>query len=182
MEKKNTIPKYVDVIPMSDKIARKAWLFTYYILFRPFPGRFFTKWRNFVLSCFGAKIGRGSAVHASAIIPSPWKLRVGDVSCIGPKVELHIGDIIIGSKVTISQKTYLCGGSHDISKLNLPFISAPIIIEDYVWIAADAFIMMGVTIGEGAIVGAKAAVFKNVEPWTVVGGNPAKIIKKRIIA
>ena len=54
-------------------------------------------------------------------------------------------------------------------------------IENRAWVAADAFVCMGITIGEGAVVGARAAVFKNVEPWTVVGGNPAKVIKKREI-
>ena len=60
-------------------------------------------------------------------------------------------------------------------------ITAPILIEDQAWIAADAFVGMGVTIGQGAVVGARAAVFKNVEPWMIVGGNPAKPIKKRVI-
>jgi putative colanic acid biosynthesis acetyltransferase WcaF len=57
----------------------------------------------------------------------------------------------------------------------------PIVVADKAWVAADAFIGMGVTIGEGAVVGARAAVFKDVEPWTVVGGNPAQFIKKRVI-
>ena len=58
-------------------------------------------------------------------------------------------------------------------------ISSPIIIGDQTWIGASAYIRMGVTIGQGAVVGATASVYKNVEPWTVVGGNPAKFIKKR---
>ncbi|MDR2683898.1 MAG: putative colanic acid biosynthesis acetyltransferase, partial [Prevotellaceae bacterium] len=80
-----------------------------------------------------------------------------------------------------SQRAFLCTASHDITKPDMPLITAPIIIEDQAWIAADAFIGMGVTIGQGAVVGARAAVFKDVEPWTVVGGNPAKFIKKREI-
>ena len=63
----------------------------------------------------------------------------------------------------------------------LPLKIAPITIGDRAWVAADAFVGMGVTIGEGAVVGARAAVFKDVEPWTVVGGNPAKFIKKRVM-
>ena len=175
------IEKYIDSISLKNKTARKFWQILSLFLFRPFSGKLFNKWRIFILRCFGAKIGRGSVVYASAKIPAPWNLQLGDVSCIGPHVELHIDKVIIGSKVTISQRTYLCGGSHDISKLNIPFISAPIIIEDFAWIAAEAFIMMGVTIGQGAIVGARAAVFKDVVPWTIVGGNPAKFIKKREI-
>jgi putative colanic acid biosynthesis acetyltransferase WcaF len=87
--------------------------------------------------------------------------------------------ITIGANVVISQKTSLYTASHDITSVQNKWISAPIVIEYQVWIAAEAFVMMGVTIGEGAVVGARAAVFKDVEPWTVVGGNPAKFIKKR---
>ena len=60
-------------------------------------------------------------------------------------------------------------------------IQKPIIIGDRAWVAAEAFIGPGVTVGEGAVVGARAAVFKDVEPWTVVGGNPARVIKTRTI-
>lgn len=91
-------------------------------------------------------------------------------------------DVIhIGANTTVSQGAFLCTASHDITNsLNL-LITAPIVIEDQAWVAADAFVGMGVTIGQGAVVGARAAVFKNVEPWTVVGGNPAKFIKRRIV-
>ena len=89
--------------------------------------------------------------------------------------------IVIGDDSVISQGTYLCTASHDISSKMLPLNTAPIIIGKNVWVAADAFVGMGVTIGEGAVVGARAAVFKDVEPWTVVGGNPAKFIKNRVI-
>jgi putative colanic acid biosynthesis acetyltransferase WcaF len=106
---------------------------------------------------------------------------MGDFSCLGPDVKLHIDKTIIGNKVTISQGSYLCNGSHDISKLNKPFISSPIIIHDFAWIAADCFVGPGITINEGAVVGARSAVFKDVEAWTVVGGNPAKFIKERKI-
>jgi putative colanic acid biosynthesis acetyltransferase WcaF len=173
--------KYVDNISIRNKIARKFWEISSLFLFRPFSGRLFTCWRSFILRLFGAKIGKGSIVYASAKIPAPWNLKMGINSCIGPRVELHIDKVIIGSKVTISQRAYLCGGSHDISYLNLPFISAPIIIEDYAWVAAEAFVMMGVKVGEGAVIGARAAVFKDVEPWTIVGGNPARFIKTREI-
>jgi putative colanic acid biosynthesis acetyltransferase WcaF len=60
-------------------------------------------------------------------------------------------------------------------------VSAPIIIGASAWVAADAFVGMGVAIGEGAVVGARASVYKDVEAWTIVGGNPARYIKKRTI-
>ena len=89
--------------------------------------------------------------------------------------------ISIGNNSVVSQNVYLCTASHDITSSLHPLITAPIIVEDQVWIAADAFIGMGVTVSEGAVVGARAAVFKDVAPWTVVGGNPARFIKQRLI-
>ena len=174
-------PEYVDTIPLIDKIKRFFWSIVYLFLFKPFSLTFFNFWRIFLLRFFGASIGRGSVIHATAQIPSPWNLSIGEKSCIGPEVKLHIGKTVIGSKVTISQRTYLCSASHDINSLNTPFKYGYIKVEDYVWIAAEAFIMMNVEIGEGAVVGARSAVFGNVAAWTVVGGNPAAFIKIRKI-
>ena len=103
-------------------------------------------------------------------------------ACIGPNTNIYNKDkIVIGNDSVISQGCFLCTAGHDTGSLMLPLTTAPITISNNVWIAADAFVGMGVTIGEGAIVGARAAVFEDVEPWTIVGGNPAKFIKKRII-
>lgn len=178
---KEEIPKYVDNIPIVDKIKRGIWQLVCFFLFKPFVLPFFNSWRINLLRLFGAKIGNGCVIHSSVYIPSPWNLILGNISCLGPNVKLHIGKVIIGSKVTISQGTYLCSASHETTSLNTPFISGKIIIEDFAWVAAESFIMMNIIIGKGAIVGARACVFKNVEPWTIVGGNPAKFIKKRII-
>ena len=112
----------------------------------------------------------------------PWNLEMDEYSCLAPNVDCYNADKIkIGAHSTISQKTYLCTASHDINKSNNSLITSPIIIEDQAWIAADAFIGPGVTIRQGAVVGARACVFKDVESWTVVGGNPSKFIKKREI-
>ena len=173
--------KYVSSFSWKNKFYRLSWQIISLLFFRPIGLTVFNSWRILLLKLFGAKIGKGSIVYASANISQPNNLSIGVLSCIGPKVKLHVGKIVIGSKVTISQGSYLCSGSHDINYLNKPFVSEPIVIHDFAWVAAEAFIMMGVTIGEGAVVGARAAVFKDVEPWTVVGGNPAKFIKKREI-
>jgi putative colanic acid biosynthesis acetyltransferase WcaF len=90
--------------------------------------------------------------------------------------------VTLGDDVTVSQQSHLCAAGHELHHVNSKdngLIVAPITIESRAWVAADAFIGMGVTVGEGAVVGARAAVFKDVEPWTVVGGNPARFIKKR---
>jgi len=138
--------------------------------------------RNLILRLFGAKIGKNVNVYSSATITFPWNLTIGDWSAIGENAKIYsVGKIVLGKKVTISQNAHLCAASHDFTDSSLPIVTKSIIISDQSWIAADAFIGPGVTIGEGAVVGARSAVFKNVEPWTVVGGNPAKFIKKREI-
>jgi putative colanic acid biosynthesis acetyltransferase WcaF len=105
-----------------------------------------------------------------------------DNAWIGPKVDCYnAAKIKIGKDATISQGAFLCTATHNIYSKAHELITATIIIENQAWIAANAYIGPGITIGEGAVVGATASVYKDVEPWTVVGGNPAKFIKKREI-
>ena len=100
-------------------------------------------------------------------------------SCLGDHVDCYAVDqVILEPYATVSQYTFLCTAGHDYTVRTMPVISAPIRIGRRAWVAADAFVGPGVTIGEGAVVGARASVFRNVEPWTVVGGNPARILKK----
>lgn len=174
--------KYNNQLGVKNKIARLLWWFVWLFMFRPFGLPFFNGWRIFLLRIFGAKVGNGCKITSSAKIWAPWNLEIGDFVAFGfDSFCYNPGKIIIGNKVAISQRTHLCSASHDITKKNNPLITAPIIIKDRAWIAADAFIGMGVAINEGAVVGARASVFKDVASWTVVGGNPAKFIKKRVL-
>lgn len=176
------LSKYEFSFGLRNKVKRLIWNITYIIFFRPFNLLLFKNWRAFVLRLFGAKIGKGAIVYASAKIWAPWNLELGDYSVIGPKVDCYNqGKIIIGKHSSISQKSYLCASSHDFTVSNFPLILCPITIKDQVWIAADAFIGPNVFIEDGAVVGARASVFKNVAAWTVVGGNPAGYIKMRVI-
>ena len=101
-----------------------------------------------------------------------------EYSCLASGVDCYnVALVKIGANTTVSQGAYLCTASHDISDSLNPLVTAPIIVKDQAWIATDAFVGMG----QGAVIGARACVFKDVEPWTVVGGNPAKFIKRREI-
>lgn len=167
---------------LRNKIVRVIWNLVHLILFRPFDLQIFNGWRSFLLRLFGAKIGKNVNVYASVKIWAPWNLEVGDFSSLGPKVDCYNqGRIKIGQHAVVSQKTYLCASTHEFTQSNFPLVLRPLEIKDQVWIAADAFIGPGVTVGEGAVVGARSAVFRDVQEWTVVGGNPAKYIKARII-
>lgn len=176
------VKAYKNHLSLKNRLLRVLWNIVYSILFRPTPTPLLWGWRTFLLRCFGAKIGRHCKIRSSAKFWAPWNLTAGDYVAIGPKAQIYSVDkITIGTKVCISQGAYICTASHDITRQGTPLITAPIHIESFAWVAADAFIGMGVTIGEGAVVGARAAVFKDVEAWTVVGGNPAKFLKKREI-
>lgn len=173
---------YDSSFSVENKIRRVIWNISYWILFRPFNLSQFNEWRAFILRCFGARTGRGVIVYASARIWAPWNLEIGDFSVIGPKVDCYNqGKIRIGKNTNISQKSYLCASSHDFTLSNFPLILCPINIHDQIWVAADAFIGPNVNIEEGAVIGARASVFKDVKSWTVVGGNPAVFLKNRII-
>ncbi len=172
--------KYKDSLTLGNKLVRFSWNIFVAVLFRPFSSPIFRYWRIGLLRLWGAKIGSHCAVASSAKIWMPRNLEMGDYVSIGPRAEIYNVDMIrLGSNITISQDSYLCTASHDISKLKKPLISRPISISDSAWVAARAIIMPGVTISEGGVVAAGAVVIKNVEPWTVVGGNPARFIKKR---
>ena len=174
--------KYEDALTMRNKFARLGWNVFAILFFRLFAGPVFRYYRSAVLRLWGAKIGKRCAVAASAKIWAPWQLEIGDYVALGPRSEIYnVAKIIMGSNITVSQDAYLCTASHDISQLKKPLVTKPINLGDSTWIAARAIVLPGVTIGEGAVVAAGAVVTKDVEPWTVVGGNPAKVLKKRCL-
>jgi putative colanic acid biosynthesis acetyltransferase WcaF len=166
---------------LANKATRLIWGIAWLLLFRPSP-RTFHVWRRSLLRLFGAKIGRRVRIYPSAHVWAPWNLEMGHFSCLGPQVDCYcVAPIRIEAHAVVSQYSYLCSASHDHELANLPLISRPIVIGEGAWIAADVFIGMGVTVGAGAVVGARASVFKDVEPWIVVGGNPARFIKTRVL-
>lgn len=148
-------------------------------LFRLSPKPLFG-WRRGVLRCFGARIGAEVNLHPSSRIYFPWNLAVGDWSAVGEDVLIYnLGPITIGRNVTVSHRAHLCAGTHDYTRADLPLLKPPIQIQDQAWICAEAFVGPGVVVGEGAVVGARAVVTKNVPPWTVVVGNPARVVRAR---
>lgn len=139
-------------------------------------------WKRSLLRMFGAKVHPTAQVYSSARIYYPANLTMEAYSCLADGVECYnVAPVTVGAHSTISQGSLLCTASHDITDSHHRLVTAPIVIEDQVWIGARAYIGMGVVVRQGAVVGATASVYKTVEPWTVVGGNPARFIKKREI-
>lgn len=119
--------------------------------------------RIFVLRRFGARIGRGVVFRHNVRVHWPWKLSVGDNSWIGVGTWiLNLEDVRIGSNVCISQDVLICTGSHRADDPAFVYDNAPISIEDGAWVAVRATVLRGVTIGEGAVVGATSLVTTNV--------------------
>lgn len=176
------LSKYQNSLSRSNQFIRILWTIVWGLLARPFPRSMGSSWKRFLLRLFGAKIDSTAIVYSSANIYYPANLIMERYSCLSSNVNCYnVAVVTIGENSTVSQGAYLCTASHDITDPLNHLITAPIVIQDQAWVAADAFIGMGVTIGQGAVVGARAAVFKDVEPWTVVGGNPARLLKKRIL-
>ena len=158
------------------------WLVTWFLLVRWMPYFIGNGWRVLIMRMFGLKHNGHINIYPSVKLWAPWNVEMGSYVAIDDEVNLYAADtIMIGTKVAISREAFICTASHDITKANRPLITAPITICDGVWVGARAIILPGVTIGEGAVVAAGAVVTKNVAPWTVVGGNPAKFIKERKI-
>jgi putative colanic acid biosynthesis acetyltransferase WcaF len=137
-------------------------------------------WRRWLLRLFGARIGKGAIIRESVKTPYPWKLTIGNYCHIGEEVQLYTyGEIEIGDCSVISQRSYLCAGSHDYLSPAFDLIAKKILIESEVWVATDVFVAPGVRIGHGAVVGARSSVFRDISPGTIAVGTPAKVIGLR---
>jgi putative colanic acid biosynthesis acetyltransferase WcaF len=132
-------------------------------------------WRNGMLRLFGAQIGRRVRIHPTVRITTPWNLDIGDNTAVGDGVILYsLGMITLEADVTVSQHAHLCAGTHDYRHAALPLLKPPITIGRGAWVCADAFVGPDTRVGEYAVVGARAVVTRDVAPWTIVTGNPAR--------
>ena len=118
-------------------ITVQLWWFIQASLFAWSP-QFTYKWRSFLLRCFGAEIGKNVIIRPSVKITYPWKLTIGDNAWVGDNVELYtLGEITIGKNAVVSQRSYLCTGSHNYQSEAFDIYAKPIIIEDEAWVATD---------------------------------------------
>ena len=164
---------------LQNRLARAVWNMVYWTLFWPSPNVLHF-WRVFILRLFGATVGKRVHVYPGVKIWAPWNLELGDQCGIASGVILYSqGKIKLGKKVVISQGALVCAGTHDYTDPGFPLITKPIKIEDHVWIAAEAFIHPGITIGEGAVIGARSVVTKDMPSWMVCAGHPSIPFKKR---
>lgn len=123
------------------------------------------------------------SVARTARVDYPWNISIGNRSSIGARAWVYgLNRIAIGSHCCIGEDVRLLTGSHDIHSPYFDLVTKTITVEDNVWIATGAIVLPGVTVGAGAVVAAGAVVTKDVPPWTVVAGNPAKVVRRRVLA
>ena len=164
------------------KVRRGLWNCAWLFLFRPTPKRIGNPWRLWLLRRFGATVHGSALIHQSCRILQPWELEIGDGSAVGNDAEIYnYARISIGAMSVVSQYSYLCTGTHDYTRGDMPLTWKPITIGAQCWVAAGVFVGPGVTIGDGAVIGARSVVTRDVEPWTVCAGNPCRLVKQRTV-
>jgi putative colanic acid biosynthesis acetyltransferase WcaF len=159
------------------------WKEMLWILVSAFFFRTSLPWPSIVrvklLRAFGARVGVHVVLRAKLNVNFPWRLTLGDHVWIGEEVMiLSLAPVELESHVCISQRAFLCTGSHDFRAPHFDLITEPITIRERSWVAAQAFIGPGVKIGPGSMVTAGSVVTANVPPGVMVRGNPAEIVRR----
>jgi acetyltransferase-like isoleucine patch superfamily enzyme len=169
-------------------LKKKISLLIYYFLANRLPSSFFPLGGMFNKLRIGLagnflKIGKNCKIQPRVNFGDGNNIVIGDNCMINENV--YIQQAIIGNYVMIAPNVAIYSNSHIYSRLDIPMIlqekteEQPCIIEDDVWIGRNAVIMPAIRIGSGSIIGAGAVVTKNVEPYSIMGGVPARLIKKR---
>lgn len=164
---------------LGHRMFRAVWGVTWKLLasWTPPP---LHRWRRFLLTLFGAKIDKTARVYGTAKIWYPPNLTMGAHACMGPDVICYsMGPITLEDYAMVSQRAHLCGGTHDPDNLDFQLIAKPIVIGENAWVAAETFVGPGVTVGRGAVLGARAVTVKSLQENMIYAGNPARPIRAR---
>lgn len=168
--------------PLRRRLALLLWQITWPLAcsWTPKPAN---AWRLAVLRLFGARLDGRPFVHGRARIAQPWNLTLGHRACLGEGACAYsLAEIAIGAGATVAQEAYLCTGTHDFTSPHLPLQTAPIRIGPGAFVGARSFILPGIELGAGCVVGAGAVVTRDVPPRAMVAGNPARFIRDRAAA
>jgi len=168
-------------LPLRNRLMRAVWGIANAVLFRPSP-RPMHAWRAMLLRMFGAKMGSNCHIYAGANIWAPWNLICDEAAAVADGATIYNPKPIrLGSHSIVSQEAYLCGATHDYEDPAFPFVASEIVVGPYAWICARATVQPGVNVGEGAVLGLGAIATRNLEPWTVYAGVPARKVRSRVM-
>lgn len=161
------------------RAARLVWALSWLLLARWTPWQF-QPLRRALLTAFGARIHPNAMVRSSARIWWPGNLSMGAYASLGPgTICYNVSMVAIEDRAIVSQRAHLCTATHDVDDPEFPLTSRPIVVGRRAWIAAEAFVGPGVTVGEGAVLGARGVAARDLESWTIYAGNPARPVRKR---
>lgn len=163
------------------KIKLLVWHVINITIFRYSPF-FCRRFRVLLLRLFGANVDWSCSVSRLAEIDGPWFLTMGYQSSLADYAWIRCrAPVTIGRHCIIGREVNIMTGSHKLSSSKFELITDPVTLEDNVWLATRSFVHKGVTMGEGSVSSACAVVTKSVDPWSIVAGNPAVEVKKRIL-
>lgn len=158
---------------LGNRLFRVFWMIAWLVLCRFTPPPLHG-WRRLVLRLFGASVAEGARVHASVRIWHPANLSLGAHALVGPGAILYNqGHIRIGARSVVSQRAHVCASSHDIRSGNFQLVLRPIVIGNECWVAAEAFVGPGVTMGDRSVLAARGVLFTDADPNAIYRGNPA---------
>lgn len=165
--------------PLRHRLFRLVWGITWLLLARWTPP-LLHRWRRWLLNRFGARVAPGARVYGTARIWYPPNLVMERYATIGPGANCYNQDrIVIGERAIVSQGAVLCAGTHDVRDPDFQLVIRPVVIGARAWVAMEAFVGPGVTVGEGAVLGARGVAMRDLDPWWVHTGNPAVPIRTR---
>ena len=163
----------------SNRARRAVWNLCWLLLYRPSP-RPLHSWRAMLLRLFGARLGPDCHFYPGSKVWDPWNLLCEDHVAAGDGVEIYNpSPMELASHVILSQGCYLCGATHDYNDPAFPLVSYRMRLAPYAWICARAMVAPGVQVGEGAVLGLGAVATRDLQAWTVYGGNPAQPVRGR---
>jgi putative colanic acid biosynthesis acetyltransferase WcaF len=166
---------------LTNRVSRLGWGMVYRLLYRPSP-RPCHGWRCFLLRLFGAKLAADVHPYPSARIWAPWNLICEEAASIGEEAVIYNPKVLhIGSHAIVSQYAFICGATHDYEDPAFPTVAYEMRLGAYSWICARACVQPGVNVGEGAVLALASVATRDLDPWTVYGGMPAKPLKKRVM-
>jgi putative colanic acid biosynthesis acetyltransferase WcaF len=177
----NSDPYLAAAFTFQNRLQRCAWEIVYVLLFRPSP-RPLHDWRSFLLRRFGARIAPHVHIYPTARIWAPWNLICDENATIAEDAVVYNPELLrMGSHAIVSQQAYLCGATHDYEDPAFPLIAFPMTLGAYSWVCARATVQPNVNLGEGAILALASVATRDLDPWTVYGGIPARKIKARVV-
>jgi len=166
--------------PLQHRLFRLVWSVAWVLLARWTPPPLFF-WRRSLACWFGAQLDPTAKIYSTVEIWDPRNLKMAKHSALGPGVLCYsMAEVTLKEFAIVSQRAFLCGGSHDADDPAFPLVTRPIVLGAYSWIGAEAFVGPGVHVGEGAVLGARAVAARDLDEWTIYVGNPAKAVRSRV--